>query len=247
MQWGRTLLIVFTVLAVGVACFALGLSYGNLAARGEAEALLKLERDRVEALEAELTKTRAELDSSRAELAALQSTLEETKRLLSQAERRALDIQISVERDLQELRARSDDLSRRASEAESRLQSISRQVVTVSKAIPLLNQLRGVNQLGPDRNATLEYWLDVKSLAASFDPALTPSVDRIINNVDGLMDYYEWLDQFPGEGATGEQILQWFQSFPPSYTQYVESVNQFVNEVLTSVTSKLTALRDSLG
>jgi archaellum component FlaC len=247
MQWSRTLLIIITVAAVGLASFAAGLSYGTIATRGEAEVLLRAERERVRALEEDLGRVQAEFDRTSLESKKLQTALEETRLLLSQAERRSLDIQTSVEKDLEELRRQGDELSRRAAEADSKLQRITEQAKIVSQAVPLLNQLKGVEQLGPDRNSTLNYWLDVKSLTASFDPALTPSVDRVINNIDGLTDYYNWIDQFPGENASGDQILRWFLAFPPSYQQYVDAVNRFVDEVLTSLTSKLTALRDSLS
>ncbi|MEM0445686.1 MAG: hypothetical protein QXY54_06935 [Nitrososphaerota archaeon] len=247
MQRGTLILVSVLVVALGVACFAAGLSLGSLTARADAEKIIDAERERVRQLEMELSTRQQELDSALREEGRLEVLLGETRRQLEDAEQRALSLQTALSNELENLRRSNDELAREKSSLENSFRRIQAQVSVVSQAIPILNQLRAVDQLPPDRNATLDYWLDVKSLVASFDPALTPSVDRVINNIDGLMDYYEWIERYPGDSATAEQLLLWFESLPQSYQLYVNAVNQLIDEILTSIASKLSALRDSLG
>lgn len=247
MQLSRTLIVALVVVAVAASSFAAGLNLGSDAAASEWDKILTAERERIRQLESELTIKQSELDSALSNVDRLERLLSEARKMLSESEERASTIQASLANELERLRRMDAELSKRVADLEGRLQRISSQVSVVSKSIPILNQLRGVDALGPDRNATLNYWLDIKGLVASFDPALTPSVDRVINNVDGLMDYYEWIESYPGENAPAEAIVQWIQSLPPSYQQYVNAVNQFLDEVLTSVASKLSALRDNLS
>ncbi len=247
MRVGEGLVIALVVAVVAVAFFVAGMNYGSYTATLESEKLLAGERERIRKLEGELASKQLELDSALNNVDRLEALLSETKRLLSESEGRVAGLQASLSSELENLRRSNTELSRRLSEIETRMRRVEGQVNVVSQAIPILNQLRGVNALGPDRNATLNYWLDIKGLVSSFEPALTPAVDRVINNVDGLVDYYNWIDSYPGENAAADQIVQWLQSLPPSYEQYVNAVNQFVDELLTSLASKLSALRDSLA
>ncbi|MCS7145557.1 MAG: hypothetical protein RMJ28_03535 [Nitrososphaerota archaeon] len=247
MQVWRVLVIALVIAAVAASSLLAGINYGSQTASSEWERLLSSERERIKQLEGELASKQSELDSALNNVGRLEALLSETKRLLSESEERVAGLQASLSDELESLRRSSAELSRRMSEIESRMQRVETQVNVVSRSIPILNQLRGVNRLGPDRNATLNYWLDVKGLVASFDPALTPSVDRVINNLEGLFDYFEWVESYPGEGASADSIVRWIQALPPSYQQYTDAVNQFVDEFLTSVASKLSALRDSLS
>lgn len=247
MQRSTLILVLAIVVAVAFASFAAGLSLGSISARTEAERIISSEQERVRQLERELSTKQSELDSAQNEVERLEALLSETRRRLEDAEARVLDMQTSLSSELESLRRSNSELAREKSSLEGSLQRARTQIGVVSQAIPILNQLRAVDQLGPDRNATLEFWLDVKSLIASFDPALTPSVDRVINNVDGLIDYFEWIERYPGDNATAEQILRWFESLPQSYQLYVDAVNQLIDEVLTSVASKLSALRDTMS
>jgi septation ring formation regulator EzrA len=247
MQLYRALVVAVVVAAVAISSFVAGMSYGTYTTALESEKLLAGERERIRQLEAELASKQSELNSALNNVDRLEALLSETKRMLSESEERLAALQTTLSSELENLRRSNSDLSRRLSSVEARMQRVETQVRTVSQAIPILNQLRGVEALGPDRNATMNYWLDIKGLVASFEPALTPSVDRVINNVNGLFDYYDWIERYPGENASAEEIVQWLLSLPPSYQQYVEAVNQFIDELLTSLASKLSALRDSIS
>ncbi|MEM0481859.1 MAG: hypothetical protein QXM16_03095 [Nitrososphaerota archaeon] len=247
MQVYRALVIAIVVAAIAFSSFVAGMSYGTYTTTLESEKLLASERERIRQLEGELASKQSELDSALNNVDKLEALLNETKRLLSESEERVATLQTTLSSELENLRRSNADFSRRLSEVEARMLRVETQVRTVSQAIPILNQLRGVERLGPDRNATINYWLDIKGLVASFEPALTPSVDRVINNVNGLFDYYDWIERYPGENASAEVIVEWLLSLPPSYQQYVNAVNQFIDELLTSLASKLSALRDSLS
>lgn len=247
MQAYRTLVIAVVVAAVAISSFVAGMNYGSYSTALESEKLLASERERIRQLEAELASKQSELNSALNNVDRLEALLNESRRLLSESEERAAALQTTLSNELENLRRSNSDLSKRLGDVEARMQRVESQVKTVSQAIPILNQLRGVHALGPDRNATINYWLDIKGLVASFEPALTPSVDRVINNVNGLFDYYDWIGRYPGENASAEAIAQWLFSLPPSYEQYVNAVNQFVDELLTTLASKLSALRDSLS
>ncbi|MEM4238972.1 MAG: hypothetical protein QXP49_04620, partial [Nitrososphaerota archaeon] len=173
MQRGTLILVSVLVVALGVACFAAGLSLGSLTARADAEKIIDAERERVRQLEMELSTRQQELDSALREEGRLEVLLGETRRQLEDAEQRALSLQPALSNELENLRRSNDELAREKSSLENSFRRIQAQVSVVSQAIPILNQLRAVDQLPPDRNATLDYWLDVKSLIASFDPALT--------------------------------------------------------------------------
>jgi len=247
MRIGGTVLIAVVVSAVAAACFAAGLSIGsNIAAAGWS-VVVESERGRASLLESELAQKESELNDALSRAERLEAQLQETRRLLSETEERLASLQASLPSELEELRRSNQEAARTSSELRARIQRVTDQVKVLSNAIPILNQLRGVNMLGPDRNATLSYWLDIKGLVSAFEPALTPTVDRVINNVDGLMDYYRWLERYPGDNASAEEIVAWIMGLPPSYQQYIDSVNQFVQELLTTVASKLSALRDSLS
>jgi hypothetical protein len=79
---------------------------------------------------------------------------------------------------------------------------------------------------------------------AEYDPALTPSVDRVINSIDGVIDYINWLLQAPGQNASAEELVRWLQRYPQSFDAYQNNVLRFLDEFMVSVSSQIVALRD---
>jgi len=173
--------------------------------------------------------------------------------LLSDTEKRLAEAQLTIAEKQAEVNSLSDRLERESAKSkedvsrlEAKLSKIREMSERMQKAAALLTQLRSVDQISPEREEALNFWSDIKTLAAEFDPALTPSVDRIINNIDGWIQYNKWLNNSPGPGAPAEDVVRWLFEFPESANSYFGAVDQFVDEVETTVASKIIGLQELL-
>ncbi len=234
-------LVVFAVVVGAIAGYVVGLNEGSRPVSALSEENRRLSEEL-----ASLTRSIADLRSERDDVSkryeALRNSISELERSVN-----------SLTQENSELRSSLSDLRTKVERARTVIQKLER-------AVPVYNQIAGRDrvleilirdlQIRQFEDLTLfkeqlvSYWEGVKSSVAEYDPALTPSVDRVINSVDGVIDYITWLLEAPGEGATAEEVLAWLVRAPQSYDAYVDNVLRFLDEFMVSVSSQIIALRD---
>jgi len=234
-------LVVFAVFFGAIAGYVVGLNEGSR----PVSALTEENRQLAEEL-ASLTRSVADLRSERDELSRRYEALRES---ISE-----------LERSVNSLTQENSKVRNSLSDLRSRVEKARAVIQKLEKAVPVYNQISGRDtivsillrdlQLRQFENLTLfrqqlvQYWEGIKSSVAEYDPALTPSVDRVINSIDGVIDYIEWLLQAPGEGASAEEVLNWIQRYPQSFDAYTNNVLRFLDEFMVSVSSQIVSLRD---
>jgi DNA repair exonuclease SbcCD ATPase subunit len=234
-------LVVFAVIVGGIVGYVVGLNEGS-----RPVPMLTEENRRLSDELASLTKSVSDLKSERDEISrryeALRNGVSELERSVN-----------SLTQENSELRNSLSDLRTKVERARTVIQKLE-------KAVPVYNQISGRDnilsilfrdlQLQQFQNLTLfkrqlvSYWEGIKSSVAEYDPALTPSVDRVINSIDGVIDYINWLLQAPGESASAEELMRWLQRYPQSFDAYQNNVLRFLDEFMVSVSSQIVALRD---
>ncbi|MDJ0273776.1 MAG: hypothetical protein QXP81_05870 [Nitrososphaerota archaeon] len=234
-------LVVFALIAGLIAGYLVGLNEGSRPLPGLVE-----ENRRLSEEIASLTKTVADLKAERDELS---SRYEALRNSISE-----------LERSVNSLTRENSDLRGSLNELRVKVEKAKGVVEKLERAVPVYNQIAGrdkiLNILLRDlqlqrfenltrfRQQLVSYWEGVKSSVAEYDPALTPSVDRVINSVDGVIDYIKWLLAAPGEGASAEEVVSWLQRYPQSFDAYQNNVLRFLDEFMVSVSTQIIALRD---
>ena len=188
-----TRVIVVIVITIGVAAgYCLG--YAQL-------------QPQVEDLRTSLAKTEESLSVTQANLDKTQILLLATKANLTKNE-------AELKETLQKLQSTKEELST----TQANLKSTSDQVKSLNGTLTQVKRM--VSKLDNDRLLLIElrkdlpetraeakdYWSNVKRLAVKSDPALGPSVDKIIVQIDA---YFDWIEAMPGGDATSEEILIW--------------------------------------
>lgn len=205
----------------------------------------------LEVMGAEINDLRERLGQAEKKLLEAVNEQERLESLLSEAEARLSDAQREIAEKQAEVNSLSDRLEREIAEGreavsrlDAKLSKVREMSERMQKAAALLTQLRSLDQISREREEALNFWSDIKTLATEFDPALTPSVDRIINNIDGWVQYNEWLGRAPGPDAPVEEVVRWLFEFPESANSYFDAVNQLVDEVHTTVASRIIGLQE---
>ncbi|MCS7095206.1 MAG: hypothetical protein NZ988_05305 [Thaumarchaeota archaeon] len=238
--------VVVVAFALGVSGYFLGYNTGRDEVLEEFRQLRSLNErlsSEIESLNAQLSKLRLERDDLMVRVNSLQTNLATISNSVSELQNR-----------LRAAEAGSTEINKRVERARSIISSLE-------KAVPIYTQIFGrdnllqllfvgitdIRQINETqvRIFLTNYWSGLKSTVAEYDPQLTPSVDRIINNIGGVIDYIRWLQRQPPAGASLEQILRWSLEYPSSFDAYQESVLRFVDEFMLSVSSKIIALRDT--
>ncbi len=234
-------LVVFAVVVGAIAGYVVGLSEGSRPVSSLSEENRRLS-DELASLARSVADLRSERDEVSKRYEALRESISELERSVN-----------SLTQENSELRNSFSDLKGRVERARAVIQKLE-------KAVPVYNQIAGRDrilsillrdlQIRRFENLTLfkqqlvSYWEGIKSSVAEYDPALTPSVDRVINSIDGVIDYINWLLQAPGEGASAEEVIRWIQRYPQSFDAYQNNVLRFLDEFMVSVSSQIVALRD---
>ncbi|MCS7117746.1 MAG: hypothetical protein NZ957_03060 [Thaumarchaeota archaeon] len=232
--------------ALGVSGYFLGYSTGREEVLGEFRQLRSLNErlgTELESLNAQLSQLRLERDDLRVRVNSLQTNL------------------AALSNSVTELQARLRAAESGSAELTRRVERARAVVSRLEKAVAIYTQISGrdnllqllfvgvtdISQLDERRvsNFLNNYWSGLKSTVAEYDPQLTPSVDRIINNVGGVIDYIRWLQRQPPAGASSDEILRWLLAYPSSFDAYQESVLRFLDEFMLSISSKIVALRDA--
>lgn len=234
-------LVAFALVVGAIAGYLFGVSEGSRPVPGLVEENRRLSEE-IASLTRTVADLKAERDDVSARYEALRNSISELERSVNSLTRENSELRSS----LNELRSRVE----RAREVVGRLE----------RAVPVYNQIAGRDQiltillrdlqaqrfenLTSFRQQLVSYWEGIKSSVAEYDPALTPSVDRVINSIDGVIDYIRWLLDAPGEGASAEEIVRWLQRYPQSFDAYQNNVLRFLDEFMVSVSTQIVALRD---
>lgn len=225
--------IVVIVIAIGVAAgYCLG--YAQL-------------QPQVEDLRASLAKTEESLSVT-------QANLDKTQMLLLATKANLTKIEAELRDSLQKLQATKEDLSTAQKELSTtqanlrlttdQVKSLNGTLTQVKKIVSkldndrlLLIELR--KDLPETRAEAKEYWSNVKRLAVNADPALGPSVDKIIVQIDA---YFDWIDAMPGGDATSEEILIWLLDeyyYVYSAYRYSDAIEAFQEGALLVVVTHI--------
>ncbi|MCX8203030.1 MAG: hypothetical protein N3H32_01795 [Nitrososphaeria archaeon] len=237
--------VLVVALAMGFSGYFLGYSVGRDEALAEFRQLRSVNERlgaELESLNAQLSQLRLERDDLRVRVSSLQANLASLSESVTELQSR-----------LRAAESASAELNRRAERARSVISGLE-------KAIAIYTQISGrdlllqllfvgvtdIRQLNETRVRTFltNYWSGLKSTVAEYEPQLTSSVDRIIGNIGGVIDYIRWLQRQPPAGASSEEVLRWLLAYPTSFDAYQESVLRFLDEFMLSVSSKIIALRD---
>jgi len=157
---------------------------------------------------------------------------------LAELERNKSSLEANLEKTLQDLesaRERIGDLSKDVEVSKERMNSISAAMAKLDNDRMLLIELR--KDLPETREDALSFWKNVKSIAVKSDPALGPSVDKIINWIDA---YFDWADRAPPEDATDAQLGAWLLDlYRSGAMNYGAAIDDFENEAMLTVTTHI--------
>lgn len=225
--------------ALAVAAFVAGFAAGYGMRDGEVNALQR----RLEELTNEFRSIDAERRSLEQQSSMLEARLGEVTRLLEQARAEIAEKESQLSSLVESYKSRAEQAEANYEKLSEIVKKMESNAARLEKAVPILNQLKEVNNIPTDRDGALNYWSDIKSAVIEFDQSLTPEVDRIINNVDGWVAYNEWLRSAPPAGASLQEVVRWFLSYPENSNLYFEAVDNFIDELTTSIAARIMSIR----
>lgn len=203
---------------------------------------------RVEDLRANLAKTEDRLSVTQANLDKTQMLLSATKTNLTRSE-------TELKNTLQSLQSTKEELSTTQANLKSTTDQLNRLTSTLNQVKKIVTNMDADRLLlielrtePPDtRVGARASWTNVKRLAVNADPALGPSVDKILAQIDA---YFNWLDAMPSLNATSDKILKWLiDDYYDVYFayRYDEAIAIFKDEVTRMVITHIDMANDLIS
>jgi len=212
-------------------------------------------------LQPQVNDLKASLAKTEESLAVTQANLDKTQMLLLATKTNLTKSEAELKEALQKLQSTMGELSTTQANLKSTKEELSTTQANLKFTSDQVKSLNGtltqvkriVSKLDNDRLLLIElrkdlpetraeakdYWSNVKRLAVKSDPALGPSVDKIIVQIDA---YFDWIEAMPGGDATSEEILIWLIDeyfYVYAAYRYSDAIEAFQKEALLVVVTHI--------
>ena len=232
---------------VGVVGLLLGVGIGFLIFQPRGEPSREELVENLSALQTQFQDREARLDQLQQEVARKEGRIEELVGDVGQVETARDAVEQEVEASLQDvevLQGQIDEQGQRLKAlqtVEEELAAQKKRVASLQKLVDLLEIDRLIlvelrKDLPEERQEAVDYWRDIKVLAAQSDPTLGSKTGEVITATDGYFDWLEADFSTPEETTTMYYLL--------GADRYFDLIDEFLNATFLVVINRLDAVAE---